>query len=157
MSKPEIRQKSGQERMSATWWKPGVSGNPGGRPKLSELEKAARELSREQIAIYWGEVSTMTLEEVRTLVKNPETNVTKLVIAKAFERALVDRLKGSEGKPGPINLNAGNMAAIQVFWDRILGKPKERIEIEDTSEMDSVRKKLDAILAAKMKKRKVKA
>lgn len=41
---PQNRRKTGVPNSEATQWKPGQSGNPGGRPKSAPLSQACREL-----------------------------------------------------------------------------------------------------------------
>jgi uncharacterized protein DUF5681 len=41
---PENRRKTGVPGGEATRWKPGQSGNPGGRPKIAPVSQACREL-----------------------------------------------------------------------------------------------------------------
>ncbi len=101
MSTPQNRQKTGTPIPGgeATQFKPGQSGNPGGRPKTAPLSHACREL----LAL--------------PLPDDPEGRTYAEAIAQALaEKAL-----------------AGDIRAAQEIADRAEGKPRQRLEIDNSA------------------------
>lgn len=100
----------------------GVSGNPGGRPKLSVIEKEARELARVQIATGWIKVSQMPYQYILLLTKE-EKNLTdeekkkkeklkkKLNLFELFLMGLFSQ-----------STKRGEMHNLDLYLNRLLGK-----------------------------------
>jgi hypothetical protein len=82
----ENRQKPGKRPAPKTAFKPGKSGNPGGRPKLPEDVKHVRELARQY-----------TAQAVAALVEVLESDSASAKVAAA--NALIDRGWGKAEQP----------------------------------------------------------
>jgi Family of unknown function (DUF5681) len=96
---PENRQETGVAGGEATRWKPGQSGNPGGRPKTAPLSRACRELLTQPVP------------------NDPEGRTYAGAIAQTLaEKAL-----------------AGDIRAAQEIADRAEGRPRQSIEVENTT------------------------
>jgi hypothetical protein len=97
MSQPQSeRPARGDE---ATRWKPGQSGNPGGRPKRTPLVDASREVLAEPVP---DDAEGCTGARV----------IAEMLLAKAVK---------------------GDIAAAKELADRAEGKPRQSLEIENTS------------------------
>lgn len=88
-----------------TRFKPGISGNPGGRPKLPPHLKKVREFTADEIRRIISMYGRMEREELQAVVKNPATPMFDLMVAGIYAQAaksgdyaraawLVDRLVG---------------------------------------------------------------
>lgn len=78
-------------------YKPGQSGNPNGRPKLTPEEKAVKKATKELIKDYTDKLADAL------------PAISPVLIAQAL---------------------GGNLIAIKEINDRVLGKPKETIDLE---------------------------
>ncbi len=96
---PDNRRKTGRPVPGgeATRWKPGQSGNPGGRPRTAPLSNAYR-------------------EKLASLVPNDPQGRT---YAQAIADALADQAR------------AGDIRAAQELADRVEGRARQSIEIEN--------------------------
>jgi hypothetical protein len=96
---PENRRKTGVPGGEATRWKPGQSGNPGGRPKKTPLADACRAVLGQPVH---GDAEGRTYAE-------------------AIAQALAQKAL------------SGDIRAAQELADRAEGKPRQSLEIENTS------------------------
>lgn len=88
-------------------WLPGQSGNPNGRPKLTDIEKKAREAARAEIARYQI-YREMTIDELKKI------DTAKLPIG---DTIFVKRLL--------MDLRNGNTDETHRYFNRLLGAPKQ--------------------------------
>lgn len=94
-------------------WKPGVSQNPGGRPALPEdIRLAQREKTQEywRKFIYWSDAPRSNIEEC-TGAPWPITGMDHMICA-VLKRSF-----------------AGNVNAMAAILDRLVGKPKQTVEV----------------------------
>jgi hypothetical protein len=96
---PQNRRKTGVPGGESTRWKPGQSGNPGGRPKKTPLADACREV----------------------LALPVPDDAEGRTYAKAIAQSLAQKAL------------AGDIRAAQELADRAEGKPRQSLEIENTS------------------------
>ena len=61
--KPENRQKTGKRKANKTSWKPGQSGNEGGRPKATEAQQIAREMKASAQPVVVGYLISVVEDE----------------------------------------------------------------------------------------------
>lgn len=117
-----------------TQWKPGQSGNPGGRiplpPEVKRFKRTTHRQITEMLAKYWN----MEEAEVKRIIKDPKTP--------AGERIFANIFLGAMSKPDT-NLST-------FILDRLVGKVKDEINItsdrdEDLAEIP--REKLVALIA----------
>jgi len=80
---PKIRTKTGRGRES-TQFKPGVSGNPNGRPKTPEELKVLKEKSNFETQTAYHLISTLTQDELLALRLDPSASAVHKGIAKFF-------------------------------------------------------------------------
>jgi hypothetical protein len=107
-------------------------GNNGGRPKLSELERSAREMLREKIAAALLLIMPMTREELDNAIKEGGCNGDKwdrptAYIARCWQ-------KGER---------SGETRHVQYWIDRMLGRPREHV-ILDSDPLPSVMRAAEA-------------
>jgi hypothetical protein len=105
-------------------FKPGQSGNPGGRPSISPEEKKYRSLSRKQFSEMGSLIVTGNWEELQSVEKHPDSTVLEKLVAKV----LLDAHK------------TGNWGVVNSLLDRLIGKPTENVQL---SYLRRVVKKLD--------------
>ncbi len=94
-------------------FKEGESGNPGGRPKLPDDIKEARQMSLEEFLRYVISVMKLTPSEVK------EINMDDMPLGK---RAILNAFAKNDYK------------AMKDFQDRLWGKAKESIDLSHTME-----------------------
>lgn len=95
-------------------WKPGQSGNPGGRPKTAALSRASRELLAEPFP------------------GDPQGRTFAQVIARTLGEKAV----------------AGDIRAAQELADRAEGRPRQSVEIQNTTLRDAFERMSDDELEA---------
>lgn len=100
-------------------WKPGQSGNPGGRPKLPESLSAVKALGREEVSRIISKYARMTLDELDAAVLGSDTPVLELVLAKLLLELM---RKGDAGR-------------LSFLLDRALG-PVKTLDDEDEGPND---------------------
>ncbi len=93
-------------------FKPGVSGNPGGRPKLPPQVKEFKRLTQGIVDDIGFLVIMADEKAIYGIVHDPEASVLKKWIASVALSGLQD----------------GNMDALDKLLNRLIGKPKDRIE-----------------------------
>lgn len=98
-----------------TPWKPGQSGNPGGRPK--EL------LTTQSVAGLMGRLCRLTRDELFDVVKDPKSTMIEIMVASIMARAA----------------DQGDAGRLDFLLNRAIGRVKERLEVDD------IRKELEAM------------
>lgn len=94
-------------------FKPGVSGNPSGRPKLTEDEKRLRKLTKEQFKEIGDIIVSGNTSELDELIHDPKATVLQVAIATAM-RAAIEK---------------GDLGNVEILLNRLIGKPKEELEV----------------------------
>lgn len=102
----------GKEK-NLTKFKPGQSGNPGGRPRLSGEEKKLMSLTRHEVARLINLTCDMTLDEMKERFDDPSGRA----IEKLFIKAVIDGLHGDSIK------------ACEFILNRTVGKPVEETNV----------------------------
>jgi hypothetical protein len=90
-------------------WKPGQSGNPGGRPKQTEEEKLIKKLTREQFQEVVTILLNETPQELQRRISAGEFSVLQCMVASVAGK-IIDK---------------GDVAALDQFLDRMFPKPPE--------------------------------
>lgn len=101
-----------------TRFKPGVSGNPGGKPKLPPDLKAVSELTVDELKRTIAKYGRMTKAEVAAAIQNPQTPMIELNIATIFATGT----------------KTGDYARLAFLLDRSIGKPAQDVSFAGTSE-----------------------
>lgn len=94
-------------------WKPGQSGNPKGRPKLSDEEKKLRKLSKEQFKEIGDMIVNGKVEELFGIMEDPDATVLQKLVARGLQEAY----------------EKGNWAVVNLLLDRLIGKVKEEVDV----------------------------
>lgn len=102
-----------------TQWKKGQSGNPSGQPKLPEDIKAARKLTTIEFERAVNKYLYQDKAAITKAAADPSTPVIELLITSILHKAVV----------------LGDEKRLAFLLDRIIGKVKERMEIEVESAM----------------------
>lgn len=101
---------------------PGNCANPlGGRAHSPEL-RAARKLTNAQLYDVAEMVVSGNLKALETIVRDPESSVLKVWIAKAAAKGIKD----------------GNLGPLEIILNRVLGKPKETVDIGVTNSREEL-------------------
>lgn len=103
---------TGKRKAPKSAFKPGESGNPSGRPALSQIEKDTKRMTRDQYASIQQVVMTKTKEELIEIVARGLPFEEELFILHVLELG---------EKP--------NMIAYDKYLDRRIGKVKEEIDV----------------------------
>jgi hypothetical protein len=114
-------------------FKPGVSGNPKGRPPLNPIQRALKNLTIQTYRDVIEEVCTGNLDNLKAIADNPKSSALQAGIAIAFAKAL----------------KAGDYATIERIAERIVGKIPDELNINS--------KNLNANLNAPIDEKKLKA
>ena len=93
-----------------------------GRPKLTDLERAVRESTREQIAIVIDFFQQMNRTELNKFIKDKSNKIFELAVASAYREAI----------------DTGDFTKIDKIFDRTLGKSKNIVEHLGSSADDIV-------------------
>lgn len=96
-------------------FKPGVSGNPGGRPRLPEDVAEARKLNRVEFDRIANRYLYMSSDEAKAALQRPDCPMIEKIVGTII-------IKGIQG---------GDHARLGFLLDRILGKVKDTVEIEN--------------------------
>lgn len=96
----------------------GTSGNPKGRPKLSEEEKQLKKLTRERVQIIMGKYLHHTKSQLEVVAKDPETPMLDLMIISV----MVSGYK------------KGDQKKLEYFTDFILGKITNKMDLTSGGE-----------------------
>lgn len=94
-------------------WVKGQTGNPNGQPKIHEEIKQIMVNSRETVArLYWSCVNLNKEQLAERLRQNPS------VFEEGILRAIIK------------DMEKGQMITLEKLMDRVIGKPKEYIELD---------------------------
>jgi hypothetical protein len=105
-------------------FKPGESGNPGGRPALTEEEKKVKKLTQQQYIDAMNKIYTMgTYEEVQRAIS--KENIGKL---EPFEAIVMRQWVYCASK--------GDPKAFEYILTRLIGAPAKKIELSGNSLME---------------------
>ena len=94
-------------------FKPGQSGNPGGRPKLPEDIKEARKLNKVEFERILNKYIHMTGPEIKAVMKDPGTPALDMMILRLIRSAA----------------RIGSLATLDFVLDRLIGKVAEPVEL----------------------------
>lgn len=95
-------------------FKPGISGNPKGRPRIREDLKKIELMSGTDVARLLQKMLNMRTQELQGMVDDPDTPAMELVVAKIIHKAMVE----------------GDQARLNFLFDRTIGKVIEKKEVE---------------------------
>lgn len=98
-------------------FKPGQSGNPGGRPKLPEDIKEARKLNQVELERIINKYLAMDREAVKTAISAPGTPMMELMVASIVAQAA----------------QKGDHQRLDFVLNRLVGKVKEQIEVKNVT------------------------
>src|SRR5687768_16998427 len=101
-------------QLGQTRYKPGQSGNPGGRPRLPEDIKEARQLNRVEFERVANKFLYMTAVEIQAAVRAPETTGLELMVGSIIAKGIKN----------------GDHQRLSFVLDRLIGRVKETIAIE---------------------------
>jgi hypothetical protein len=105
-------------------FKPGASGNPGGRPKQSEAMKRIRALTQEQVEEVGDLILMGNFEALKALKDDPSASVLKTAIAAVAMKII----------------KKGDAQALNVLLDRLVGKIPSRYEADIETKFEIVRR-----------------
>lgn len=127
-----MRKKPPTKHLKKHQFKPGVSGNPLGRP-LNPIPRALKELTVETYRRVIEAVCTGNLDNLKAMIKDPTVSALQVGVASAFAKAL----------------EAGDYATIERIAERIVGKIPDELKVTSQN--------VNANLNATVDKEKVKA
>jgi hypothetical protein len=96
-------------------WKPGQSGNPGGRPRIPDELRGIQSLSQLEVCKLVSKYARMTKEELQASVQDSKTPVLEMAIASIFAQSI----------------KQGDYTRLAFLLDRAIGKVREVPEDED--------------------------
>jgi Family of unknown function (DUF5681) len=96
-----------------TRWKKGQTGNPAGRPKPNPLVVALKNLTVETYRDVIEKCLTATAQELKAVLKHPETTALQAAIIKCFIKAA----------------NTGDYTVVERIAERIVGKIPEELKV----------------------------
>ena len=114
-----------------TKFKPGQSGNPGGRAKIPEDIKQARTMTNHQLMRRLTDFLQMDRDAVRAIAQDPKAPMLDVIVASIVAKAAT----------------ASDHQRLNFLFDRIVGKVTDKIEVNPFSEMSLE----DLIILAKQK------
>lgn len=94
-------------------FKPGQSGNPGGRPKLPEDVKQAKLMNRIELTRLVNKLVRMTPDELTAAIKDSKASSMDIMIGRIIVKAV------QQGDPVRLNF----------LLDRLVGKVKDEFDI----------------------------
>ena len=97
-------------------FKKGVSGNPGGQPKIPDDIKEARSLNQYELERIINRYLHMTKGELVAAIKNDATPMMEVTVASIV-------LKAASG---------GDHLRLDFILNRLIGKVKDKVQIEDS-------------------------
>ena len=95
-----------------TSFKPGVSGNPNGRPKTREDLKKVKLLNSDDVRRFLQKLLDMTAAQLHEMCSDEETPAMEMMIANIIRRGVVD----------------GDTTRLNFLFDRTIGKAIDRSE-----------------------------
>lgn len=95
-------------------WEKGESGNPAGRPKklVPSMKKDGYKLTEINDTIQ--AIVSMTQEELKSVNDNPKATILEKTVASALL----------------MSLKKGSLESVETLINRVYGRPKEKIELE---------------------------
>ncbi len=108
-------------------FKPGVSGNPKGRPPLNPIQRALKELTVETYRKVIETVCTGNIDNLRQMVEDPRTSALQVGVATAFMKAL----------------KAGDYATIERIAERIVGKIPDELKVSSANTNTNLNTSID--------------
>ena len=96
-----------------TRFKPGKSGNPGGKPKVPNDLKEARKLNQIELERTVNRYLFADRETLQKAIKNPSTPVMELMVASIMAQAI----------------RLGDQQRLEFILSRLIGKVKDQIEV----------------------------
>jgi len=97
-------------------FKPGVSGNPSGRPK-NPIPKALRDMSEKGVQEVIAAVCAGNLDQLQEIIESPETPALQVGYAKALVRAIKE----------------GDVEIIERLLQRVIGKVPDYLNVQSTN------------------------
>lgn len=94
-------------------FKPGQSGNPGGRPKLPDDIKEARKLNQHELERIINKYLAMSRDQVKESISSPTTPMMELMVASIVAQAA----------------QKGDHQRLDFVLNRLVGKVKDQIEV----------------------------
>lgn len=94
-------------------FKPGVSGNPAGGPKIPEEVKVLRKLTIPRLE----EIADLILDGNRVQLTQIVGSSTEPAIRVAYAKAALNAM------------NKGDLTGIETILNRLVGKPKDKVEV----------------------------
>ncbi|MBX7086672.1 MAG: hypothetical protein K1X70_09605 [Leptospirales bacterium] len=111
----------------------GVSGNPKGRPPLSDVERAVREATRRALHESWEKVlSKNSMDDLISSLSKRDSPPIFVALAKAVQ----------------VSARTGDFSRLDRIMDRIIGRPKQSLELAGSEDnplsvvVESVRNRL---------------
>lgn len=96
----------------ATQFKPGVSGNPSGKPALPAEINESRKLSTQEVIRVASDFLRLTVREVREVLEDEDSHACEALVASI----IVSGINGSHQH-------------VKELLDRVIGKPKETVDL----------------------------
>lgn len=100
--------------------KPGMTNNPKGRPKLSDLQKGVRQSTNEDISAVVRSIEGLSPSQIAEGLKSGKWTGTQAILIKAYLE----------------DYRRGRLDNWQIVLNRALGKPKQDIDLR-VEEVDS--------------------
>lgn len=100
--------------IKANQWKPGQSGNPGGRPADPPELKKLRHLTKQELVEIGNLIIKGSVEELKLIAQNPKTTVIQAMIASVAWRAI----------------KRGDTQALDGILNRMIGKVKDEVDFK---------------------------
>ncbi len=94
-------------------FKPGVSGNPGGKPKIPDDIKEARKLTQIELERTINALLFLDKESLQARIKDPKTPMIEMIAASIMAQAAVK----------------GDHLRLDFILQRMIGKVKDQVEI----------------------------
>ena len=98
-----------------TRFKPGVSGNPAGKPIVSPEVLRMQRMTRDELASCASWLVKGNKEDLKKIVEDPSSSILSIMVASLAMNAI----------------KKGNFQTFNAILDRVVGKPKEMAEPKD--------------------------
>ena len=108
------------KKPNAGQFKPGISGNPGGRPPLPPDLKEARKLNQIELERLLNKFLTFNKSQLEAHIKDPFTPSLELLICQIIAKGIIN----------------GDPVRMDYLVSRVIGKMKERHEVDMRSEIE---------------------
>lgn len=108
-------------------FKPGVSGNPKGRPPLNPIQRALKNLTIASYREVIEAVCTGNLDNLKDMMENPKTSALQVGVARAFMKAI----------------QAGDYSVIERIAERIVGKIPDELNVTSTNRNANLNANID--------------